>query len=197
MKRVVRMDSVAISGQTLSINADHKLGCFVEMLERIKQQMDAMLSHHSRILIVRFDLHVNHYQPNNKLISDFVRKLRKKLKSEYKLSRLGYIWAREQERAKRQHYHFALIIDANKVRHPQKIIQIIETIWQKWLLPKPFTPKNCYYIVNRSDTQTYQAAYYRLSYAAKTRGKGYKSKAANDFSASRIHAKERLSLKAA
>ncbi len=197
MKRVVRMDSVAISGQILNINANHKNGCFVEMLERIKHQMDAMLSHHSKVLIIRFDLHVNHYQSNNKLISDFVRKLRKKLKAKYKLSRLGYIWAREQEKAKRQHYHFALLIDANKVRHPKNVIQLIETIWQKWLLPKHFTPKNCYYIVNRSDTQAYQTAYYRLSYTAKERGKGYKSKAANDFSASRIHAKPILNLKVA
>jgi len=187
------MDSVAISGQILNINANQKNGCFVEILERIKHQMDAMLSYHSKVLIVRFDLHVNHYQPDNKLISAFVRKLRKKLKAKYKLNRLGYIWVREQERAKKQHYHFALIIDANKVRHPKNVIQLIETIWQNWLLPKPFTPKHCYYIVNRSDTPAYQEAFPRLSYTAKERGKGYKEKTANDFSASRIKIKSQVS----
>lgn len=184
------MDTVAISGHQLSIKANGKRGCFIEILESTKQQMDAMLSHHCKVLVIRIDLHVNHYQPDNILISNFVRKLRKKLNAKYNLSRLGYIWVREQERAKHQHYHFALLIDANKIRHPKKVINLIEDIWQKWQLPKPFTVKNCYYLIRRGDDTAYQKAFNRLSYMAKERGKGYKAKTANDFSTSRIRPKQ-------
>lgn len=184
------MDTVAITGHQLNINANDKRGCFVEILESTKQQIDAMLSHHCKVLVIRIDLHVNRYQPDNTLISNFVRKLRKKLNTKYNLSRLGYIWVREQERAKHQHYHFALLIDANKIRYPKKVITIIEDIWQKWLLPKPFTPGHCYYLVHRGDNTAYQEAFYRLSYMAKERGKGYKAKTANDFSTSRIRPKQ-------
>lgn len=190
MKQVVRVGTVVIQGQVLPICANSKHGCFVEILERTKDQMDAMLSHHSKILVIRFDLHVDTYQPTNALISKFVRKLRKKLTAKYKLTRIGYIWAREQEKAKRQHYHFALIVDANKIRYPKKVLEIVDGIWQAWLLPKPYTPRNCYYLVKRGDTEIYQEAFYRLSYLAKTRGKGYKSKTANDYSASRIAHKQ-------
>jgi len=184
------VNTVVIQGQALPINANGKHGCFVEILARTKDQLDAMLSHHSRILVIRFDLHVDTFQPDNKLISDFVRKLRKKLKANFNLTRIGYIWAREQEKAKQQHYHFALIIDANKVRYPTRVLETVDVIWQAWLLPKPYTPKNCYYVVKRFDTVKFQEAFNRLSYMAKTRGKGYKSKTANDYSTSRINHKQ-------
>lgn len=188
VKRVIRMDSLAISGEQLQIQADDKQGCFIEILWRVKQQLDAMLSHHSRVMVVRVDLHAAGYTANNYLLSNFIRKMRKKLKRQYDLTRIGFIWVREQEKSKSQHYHFALLIDANKVRYPNKIIKTMEEIWQGWEQPKPYTPKNCYYLIHRGSLDDYQEVFYRLSYMAKERGKGYKGKTANDYSASRIKA---------
>lgn len=163
-------------------------GCFVEILERTKQQLDAMLSHHCKVLVLRLDLSVNEYTPKNELMSKFMRKVRKKLGAHYGFTRVGFIWAREQEKAKKQHYHFALIVDANKVRHPHRMISICEDVAEAWEL-RLFTPKQCYYQIKRGDEIAYQKAYRRLSYLAKTRGKGYKLDSANDYSSSRIKAK--------
>lgn len=58
-----------LNGETLSINANNKYGCFVEILEAIQQQLDAMLSYHCKVLVLRFDLHTDEYQSNNALIS--------------------------------------------------------------------------------------------------------------------------------
>ncbi len=190
MKRVINMESIAFFEQELLINASSEHGCYVEILERIKQQIDAMLSYHSRILVIRVDLHTASYQPDNQMMSAFIRKIRKRLSNKHGLKRMGFVWVREQEKAKSQHYHLALFIDANKVRHPHHIILGIEAIWQSWLNPKPFTPKNCYYIIKRNDPESIIEPFYRLSYLAKVRGKGYKNKTANDFSTSRICLKQ-------
>jgi len=189
MKRVINTPSIVLAGQELEINASPKYGCYVEILERMKQQIDAMLSYHSRVIMVRVDLHIEDYQPDNTVVSSFLRTLRKRLLSKYGLKRLGFVWVREKERAKSQHYHLALFIDACKVQRPHNIISKVETLWQSRSHPKPFTPKNCYYIIKRDEPETLIKPFQRLSYFAKVRGKGYKNKTANDFSTSRIKPK--------
>ncbi len=187
------MNSIVICGEEMKINSNDKHGCFIEILEQIKQQLDAMLSHHSRIMVVRFDLHTSTCTADNRLLSSFIRKIRKKLKSYYGLTRVGFVWAREQEKAKSQHYHLALFLDANKVRFPKMVLGLIEDIWQSWGQPKPYTPKRCYYLIHRGSVDKYQDAFYRLSYIAKQRGKGYKAKSTNDYSTSRIKPKQQRS----
>ena len=183
------MGEIELDKSVLSIQGNLRHGCFIEILERIKQQLDAMLSHHSRILVVRLDLHIDGYRSDNEIMSMFIRKVRKKLCAYYDFKRVGFVWAREQEKAEQQHYHLALLLDANTVRFPDKLISICERIAEAWGLFL-YTPKNCYYLVGRSDSQAYRKAFYRLSYLSKERGKGYKAKTANDYSASRI--KERV-----
>jgi len=183
------VSQVEINESVFSIQGNSKQGCFLEILERIKQQLDAMLSHHCKILVVRMDLHVKGYSPENEIISKFIRKARKKLSAYYGFKRFGFIWVREQEKAKQQHYHLAFFLDANIVRYPDKLISICQRIAEGWELFL-YTPKNCYYLIARNDSGAYQEAFYRLSYFSKERGKGYKAKAANDYSSSRI--KERV-----
>jgi hypothetical protein len=190
VKTLVFKSSIVLDNQELEINASKRLGCFKEILISMKLQLDAMLSHHSRVLVLRVDLHVHDYTETNPQISNFLRKLKKKLMAKYKLTRVGHIWVREIETTKHQHYHLALMLDGHKVNHPKNIIILIEKIWEGWGHPKPFTPKNCYKNLHRNDAEGYQKVFYRLSYLAKQRGKGYKSKTANDYSSSRIKAKK-------
>lgn len=175
-----------LNGETLSINANSKHGCFVEILERIHQQLEAMLSYHGKVLVLRLDLHTYDYEPTNKLMSNFLRKLKKRCKRNLGVKRIGHIWAREIEKAKSQHYHLGLMFDGNKVRHPSKLIRLVETIWEQWNQPKPYTPQNCYYLIHRNSRANYSECFNRLSYLAKVRGKGYRDKTANDYSASQV-----------
>ena len=188
MKKVVKASSINFGTKTLSINGDDKLGCYVEILERTDLQMEAMLSHHCKVLVVWLGLHVKSYTPDNKIMSDYMRKVRKKLTAQYKFSRIGFVWAREMERAKKQHYHFALIVDANKVNQSPRIVSICRRIAKAWELHLN-VPDNCYYRIQRGNEAEYQEAYRRVSYLAKERGKGYKANSANDYSTSRIKAK--------
>jgi hypothetical protein len=192
MKKVVYSDVINFGESNLPINVTKNSGCFVVMLSRVDEQLKAMLSYHCQVLVLRLDLHMNNYSPDNSLVSKYMKKLKKKLIAKYALMRVGHVWAREREKAKSQHYHLVLMIDANKVRHPSKIIELCESIWMAWEQPKPYTPKNCYSVLKRGDKKKYDEVFRRISYLAKERGKGYKAKTANDYSTSRIKVKGNL-----
>lgn len=186
MKKTIHSPTININGQTLTIKADAKHGCFVPILEATKGQFDAMLSHHARVLFFRIDLHMPHYTDTNELMSKFIRRLRKRVKGRYKLDKMAFVWVREHSKQKHQHYHLWFMVDAKAVRHPKRIIETIEGIADRWQWPKPYTPKNCYKVIYRHDASAYCEAYERASYLAKVNTKGYRPPSTNDYGASRI-----------
>ena len=192
MKKIVRQEIFSLDGMPISVNmgkADEQ-GCYLEMLLALKSQFDAMLSYHSRVLPIRVDIKVPSYTPDNKLFSDFMRKLRKKIKRKDKAARVGFVWAREMEKAKRQHYHLVILLNQHVFNNSAYVIHsCVEPICEGWEWPKPYTPKNCYYVIKRGNQESYNTAFHRASYLCKVRGKGYKSKAANDYG--RSHFKEK------
>ena len=185
-RRIVREDTWKHQGVELDINVTMRNGCYVSILKSLKGQMDAMQSHYSRVLIIRLDLHVSEYSGDNKKLSRMMGRLTEWLREKYGTTRIGYIWVRENERAKSQHYHLAIMVDGHVIRYPIKVIEWIERWWQLRNEPKPFTPKNCYTMIKRGEPETYQKAFKRISYLAKSRGKGYKNDTANNYSVSRI-----------
>lgn len=189
MRTVIYDEVVSIAGEQYKINVREDSGCFLEILTSFHDQMQAMLSHHSRILIVFFELHTCEYMQDSKLISDILRKVKRWLNTHYGMVRVGHLWVREKSRKKRQHYHVALILNGDEIKYPQKVIEQIEWQAMRRDLPKPYTPKNCYYFIGRKDDQTFRQAFYRASYFAKEKTKGYKGKLSNNFSASRIKCK--------
>lgn len=192
MKKIIMKDTVSIDNDMLSIQVspERQLGSYLEILESMHGQMRAMESYHSRVLVVRLDFHLNEYTDNNKPMTEFFQKLRKRMKKQYpEHTRMGYIWVREKERAKQQHYHVGLLLNANVIRHPAKFIELCEAIWQEMNHPKPYTPENAYYTIKRDDYTSFAEAFYRLSYLAKVRGKKYRPATVNDYSASRIKRK--------
>lgn len=185
-KKVIRTPIWDYQGDAVKINVTKRYGCFQGILIPIKQQLDAMVERYSRVLMVRIDLHVHEYSGANKKISTMLRRLKEWLTETYGMTDVGHIWVRELEKAKSQHYHLALMLNGHKLRHPSKLIAWIEQYWTNRNEPKPFTPRACYTMIKRGDPGTYGKAFYRLSYLAKERGKGYKDAAANNYSASRL-----------
>ena len=103
------------------VNANKKYGLRTDILRGLLGQLGAMLHHHRKVFVYRFDLHVPSYTDSNKLITDFNRQLFKRIKSHYKVKRIGYGWAREKETSKQQHYHYVLMLDGSKVQTPHTI----------------------------------------------------------------------------
>lgn len=186
MKQTIHAPIIVIDGQSLQIKANEKLGCYVPILEQTKRQFDAMLSRHARVLFVRIDLHMPHYTETNILMSNFIRRLRRRITDRYKVKSWAFLWVREHSKQKHQHYHLWFMLDAKAVRHPKRIIHLIEEMAERQAWPKPYTPKNCYKVIHRNDATAYSEAFERASYLAKVNTKGYRPPSTNDYGASRI-----------
>jgi len=164
-----------------------KSGVYAETMKTIINQLEACRSHHGRILVVRFDLHSHGFKlsDNNKVVSLFMKRIVSWVERNYSTNKIGRLWVRECERAKHQHYHCALMIDGDKIRHPKKLLEVIKERWEM-ASPShhmPYVPKPYHFVDKHSGLND---SVYRLSYFAKCRGKGYRPDQAKDFSASRI-----------
>jgi hypothetical protein len=95
------------------------------------------------------------------------------------------MWCRELETAKKKHYHYALIIDGHKVNFPYEVTNKVKELWRQ-LDGSEYFPDNCCYNVKRDDYESIQDAIWRISYLAKSRGKGYKPEQTKNYGTSRI-----------
>lgn len=164
-----------------------KSGIYVEMLKAMLEQLFAMLTHHNKLLVIRFDCHQDHATENSDHVSQFMDKLIKRLKRKYEFGRVAYCWVREQEKAKHQHYHFVLILDGNKARYSFEILKIAEQTWHDQEMGNTFSvPEKPYRHFARGDIISLKKVIWRISYLAKGRGKGYRLPQAKDYSTSRI-----------
>jgi len=178
---------IEINGETFSINADINKGIYIEILERFVSQLDIALCIHKRLLVIRVDLHLNKFSADNKVISRFMNRLKQWLKRNYGLNKIGYIWVREKAKSQNQHYHLALLLDENKIRHPKRLNVQIKEMW----LPYGHMPTviNPYYNIN-THKDNYQAirkeVIQRVSYLAKVSTKRKRDKQTKDYQTSRL-----------
>lgn len=152
---------------------------------KIIEQLKIARSIHKRLLVVRFDLHSHFFNQGNEEISLFRKQIIQWVIRNYKTRDIGFVWVREIEKAKSQHYHLAMFIDGDKIRHPKRLLEIIK---EKWEMRSPnhhmpHIPKPYHFIDNE---KAFNEAVYRLSYLAKTRGKGYRPVQSKDYSTSRL-----------
>ena len=181
-----------VKNEPLKILSDEKYGVYPYMIERIVEQLDICIAIHKRVLVVRFDLHLREYSGDNHIISTFINRQKQRIQRTYKTKDIGHAWAREQETSKAQHYHVALIIDGDVIQHSSKLLQQIKSKWYKhgrcWIPKKKHVDgRGCFYYIDKHNYEQERAeAIERLSYLAKTRGKGYKDKQAKNYSVSRL-----------
>lgn len=186
--------AITIDGLELPIQNTGKDGkiynCYVEPLQRFKREIDAMLSHHDKIFIYRFDIHIHVHSQTNEVISKFRKSYAERVKRYYKTKNVAYVWCREVERSKKQHYHLAVIVDGNKTNVGGALQYMAEEVASLQDLTIGLCD-NPSYLIKRADLakgnySTYNDAFYRLSYLAKERGKTIKAERANSYQTSRI-----------
>jgi len=174
-----------INCEQLTINSSAIHGVYPIIIQKMVEQLDICIAKHKRVLVIRFDLAVNKYSEDNKNLSKFLNQEKQWLRRKYKTKDIGSVWVREQEKSKKQHYHCAFFIDGDKVRYPNKIIQSIKAKWFKYghapVIKNPF-----YFIDKHNLEDERKGVIERLSYLAKTRGKGFRSPQAKDYQTSRL-----------
>ena len=187
MPYITKDKAITVNGHTWWVNS-RGTGLLRKPLERMIEQVGAMLSIYSKVHLLRFDLRTYSYSETNQLMTKFNRIFHRWITRTYgiKNNRIGFIWCREIETAKQQHYHYVLILDGHSVRHPIRLLDKAQDIWNNQLNGSEFTPKNCYYNLKRDEYNTIQPAIYRISYLAKVRGKGYKPKQTKNYNTSRL-----------
>ena len=165
---------------------DGKYSCYCGILDRGIKQLISMLNRHSKVLSIRLDVHIPERTKLNTNIGLFMDYLKRYVLRTYSSKDVGFIWVREIEKAKKQHYHLCVYVDGNKVRTSYKIVEWAE----QYLHSKGMTlyrPKNTFMMVYRNDKSSIDNAVYRMSYLAKVRGKGYVDKHVKNYSSSRLY----------
>jgi hypothetical protein len=183
-KQFINDDTYTHNGKTYQVNAT-KSGLYADILKPIIEQFEIGLSRWKRVFVLRFDLHTHAYTKDNARITAFRKRLFQKLKRHYGFKDIGFCWVREHERAKAQHYHFVLFLDGNLIRHSSKITPMIKSAWENptgtYTMPYISHP---FHFADSEDI--IEKAIYRVSYLAKTRGKGYRPPQTKDFQCSRM-----------
>ena len=192
MVYITKNKAITVNEQTWLVDS-RKSGLLVLPLNKMINQIDLMLALHSKVHLIRFDLRLYQYTETNIIITKFNRIFHRWITRKYgiKKNQIGFIWCREIETAKQQHYHYVLMLNGHKVRHPKHILEKAKGIWNNQLNGSEFTPKNCYYNLKRGDHDSIQPAIYRISYLAKVRGKGYKPAQTKNYGTSRIKSKNK------
>lgn len=168
-------------GVNYPINTTLSSGCYTKPLSEMIRRIMEAVARYRRVLFVRLDLSMGEGEATSERLSAFLKQAGRYVTREHG-TRLEYVWCREQEKAKRQHYHMALLIDGDKLRHPARLYEELAEIWQR-KGGRLSIPENGYLM---TDSHNIAEAVYRISYLAKERGKGYRPDGVRDFGYSQI-----------
>lgn len=185
-KRRSLSETIIHDGVEYIINNKASYGVYLKILHRIIGQLDICYKKWKRVFVLRFDLHLKFFTSDNKIVSRFRKNLGARIERAYGLCEMGYCWCREMEKSKKQHYHFAIFLDGDEIRHSSRIVDIVKECWEAVKVGNTayFPKKCCFY--NITNDETMAAVVTRLSYLAKSRGKGYRDNQVKDYSVSRL-----------
>lgn len=189
MSYISKSSQIKLNGYVWKVNS-RPSGIYTHMAKSMISQPIAMLSYHSRVLGVRLDFHIYSFVLTNTVMTTFQRRFSKWLKRKYRLKRVAYSWAREQETGACPHYHYVFYVDGHKVRYPSKLIARAKETWEL-MGGFCYVPENCYYLLIRGDLKLLQSLVWRISYLAKARGKGHRPPQTKDYSCSRLKLNEK------
>lgn len=130
-----------------------------------------MFSRSTKVLVVRFDLHVKEHSEKNLILSKFSKMLTKNLHKNYAKIWFHLIWVREHGHSLCQHYHCVLIANGQKINHPGKLNKLMEMCWHEVSGGTFSLPENCYYLWQLGNNKLFGQIIYRLSYLAKNKTK--------------------------
>lgn len=136
------------------------------LVKKIISTCEIMLSHYSRVMVIRIDLHPRQYSTDNNQINQFLKQQANTLSQQYKC-KVQYLCTRERHHSEIQHYHVALMLSGHKINYPHKLLNQLKSLWERAggiasLVDNPFN------IMCRGNKSSLKHAIYRLSYFAKT-----------------------------
>lgn len=191
-KHVTHSDYYQLNGVVYPINTTSQSGCFTPILKAGISQLNIAYEKWGRVMVYFFGLHQAEKTTDSKAISSFINdRLKYHLSKRYGMDELGYLWVREHEKAKSQHYHMALFLDGDKIQHSNALARLVKQQWEANTGQTISYVKNSfYYVTNADQLSADDGPVNRLSYLAKERGKGYRLPQSKDYQASRLKSKQ-------
>ncbi|MDB6142952.1 MAG: inovirus Gp2 family protein [Pseudomonas sp.] len=160
------------------------LGVYVDILEPMLEQIQALLTHHSRIQLLKFDLHLpvtNQMtaKAGNQVISKFFKLIKQDLaRAKWnRQKKVIHCWAREVGDSINGHYHCYIGVSSTVALGtfyngaPTKVWKLIHDRW-KSVSGGSVWPSNPY-VVNRGKHKELNTAFKHLSYICKVRSKDF------------------------
>lgn len=211
---IIENNQIVLDGFQFKINAFSGCGLYPKIMESIWNQLKASLSHHNKVAVLRFDLHVSTgCEVSSRDLSYLIDRLKRHVASVYGTSQLGYVWVREQDKASSPHYHLCLFVNGNRLQNSTELFKWISDRWQALGHPRPHNThyssvdgkKGTYNrgapvrIIRRSkglitNWRILEETVYWLSYLAKVRTKTRIVKGARLWGSSRLTMTDRLDL---
>jgi len=169
----------------VNANQSRGFGLYQVILERMLHQLVNLQDYHSRITIVRIDLHfpdgqaLNH-KHENKLLSRYIKKVKVDLGSTTwkNHKRIIHGWVKEIGASGKSHYHLFfgfqtlhLTLGAISGEGHTGMWKLLQDRWKEITggtvhFTKPHN-------LNRGDTKAFEDCFYHLSYLAKVRDKEF------------------------
>ncbi|UTV27881.1 YagK/YfjJ domain-containing protein [Photobacterium atrarenae] len=169
-----------------------KGGIIKEILNKAFGQLDAMLSHYTKVTVILLQLHQANPTQGSKPLTTMLARLKAKLQKHYG-SQVGYFWVREQNKAESQHYHMAIMLNGHKCQRSKLVDIATQTYWEN-MHPDNFSfrVRNRIYRIRPDDNGSeLRATRMRLSYMAKKEGKSQFMSYTHSFGCSRLRKKVR------
>lgn len=192
--RKTKMDSshfeyngVYFEVMTRSETSKAKYTIYKEIMVRILEQFSAAYEIHGRLFVQHLVLSTNHFTDDNAEMTKFRKCLIQSLARNHGAKQTAFVWVREVENVKKQHYHLFVAIDGQKVWFDKTIGKVVKPIVKRSQYFTHVTLAGFHQVV---DSHSFGEMIYHASYLAKTRGKGYRQPRANDFGSSRLKPKE-------
>lgn len=180
-------DHYKYAGEYYTINSKSS-GCYTSILRKIIERMLAIREQYGRFLMVVFELHHPQFEGDSNMVSAYMKSVRAYVKSRYQMPDSAFVWVREKEQAKGQHYHVTLLVDGDKVRNSLGEHGLSDSLKEIWKRKGGSIHHSAYHFVD--DDLSFNEAFKHASYMAKGRGKGYQPKGARNLGCS--HLKKKL-----
>lgn len=173
-------------GLPINTGTYKNLGVYTDMLKPMLGQIKALLTHHSRIQLLRFDLHLPVTElmtasAGNLVVSKFFKQIKQDLASAKwnHQKNVIYFWARETGESFNGHYHCMLGV-SSEVRlgtlYTRPATHAWELLYSRWkeLSGGTLRPSDTSsYVVNRNNHKELDKAFKHFSYICKTKTKDF------------------------
>lgn len=188
-KQITSLEYFNPTGMPLKIQQKGELGSYRDILFKIHGQLSNLLTHHSKIYVMRFDFHVNPDKWQEGMFSELLKKTLPKLKRYYKVKHIAYTWGREIGKNGLPHFHLMIAISGHQVNYPKMTHEILLNAWSG--LEQGGIHRSDSHTLTGTVDQSFTYAFHHMSYIAKVYTKDEQPKNIRSYGCSNIKESEK------